>query len=269
MRRSLTLAGIVILLTGLVTAQRAPAPVPTGFSADQIVAMCAPAPADLPDRAPVASPVRVTGGQAPIPRGAFAQGDLVTISAGERQGITVGQRFYTRRPGQPITKKHPLTQEVTRTSGWITVYAVDPDLALATVSHACTTVEPGDVLAPLQVPELPATDLRDLEPKRGDYARVTTGRDGRLTFGAGDVFLIDRGSRRGVQPGARFVLYHDRLIPGNFLYETGEAVAIAVGADASTLRVLKASSAIVSGDYAGQRTETPRQKTAQNTAQAR
>ena len=229
MRRTLSITGFVILLTGLAGAQRGPAPGSTGLGPDQIALMCAPAPADLPDRMPAATRHRVTGGQAPTLRQAFAQGDLVTISAGERQGIAVGQQFYTRTPIRGIDRKHPPSGKVAHTTGWITVYAVDPDLSLATVTHACTTISPGDELAPLSIPDVPPADTRDLEPKRGDYARVLEGAAGRTTFGTGDVFLIDRGRRQGVEPGARFVLYHDRRLRENFLYQTGEAVAIAVG----------------------------------------
>lgn len=250
--------GIVTLLTSLAAAQHGPAPAATGLAPDEIAVMCAPAPADLPDRAPGPTVLRVTGAQAPVVRMTFAQGDLVTISAGERQGITVGQEFYTRRPMRPFSKKRPASRQVVRTTGWLKVYAVDPDLSLATVTHACSSITPGDELAPLTRPSVPPTDLRDLEPKRNDYARITLGADGRRSFGTGDMLLIDRGSNKGVTPGARFVLYRDRRVRETFLYEAGEAVAVAVGAEASTLRVTSAATAVMTGDLAGQRTETPR-----------
>ena len=195
---------------------------------------------------------------APTVRHAFAPGDLITISAGERQGITIGQEFVTRRPVPAPTKKRPSSRQVVHNTGWIRVYAVDDDLSLATVTHACTAVNPGDELAPLVITGPPERDTRDLEPKRNDYARILTGADGRTAFAAGDLFVIDRGHRGGVRPGARFVLYHDRLVPGNFLYEAGEAVAMAVGADASTLQVISSSTAVLTGDYVGQRTEPSR-----------
>ncbi len=260
MRRLVCTFGIVIAVTGLPAAQHAPAPRPSGLDPDQVSLMCAPSPADVPERASALKPLRISGGQAPVVRLAYAPGDLVTINAGERQGVTVGQEFYTRRPVPAPTKKRPASRNVVHTTGWLTVYAVDEDLSLATITHACTTITPGDELAPLQVPAVPARDVRDLEPKRGDYARIATGLDGRSSFAAGDAFLIDRGSSQGVQPGARFVLYHDRRAPQNFLFEAGEAVAVAVGAEASTLRVLSASTALMTGDYAGQRTEIPRRR---------
>lgn len=259
-RAALTL-GFVALLTGLVAAQVGPAQGPTGLSPDQIALMCAPVPADVPDRAPGPLKIRVTGAQSPVSRLTVAQGDLVTISAGERQGVQVGQQFYVRRPMKRFSKKRPASRQVVRTTGWLTVYAVDPDLSLATVAHACTTIAPGDELAPITKPDVPDADARDLEPKRGDYARITLGADGRQSFGTGDMFLIDRGSNKGVQPGSRFVLYRDRRLRDTFLFEAGEAVAVAVGAEATTLRMTSSTTAVMTGDLAGQRTEVPRHAT--------
>ena len=250
--------GFVTLLTSLVAAQYGPAQGPTGLAADEIALMCAPVPADVPDRAPGPLKIRVTGDQSPVNRLTFAQGDLVTISAGERQGIQVGQEFYARRPMRPFSKRWPASRQVVQTTGWLKVYAVDPDLSLATVTHTCTSITPGDELAPITKPRVPEADARDLEPKRGDYARITLGADGRRSFGAGDVFLIDRGSNKGVQPGSRFVLYRDRRLRDTFLYEAGEAVAVSVGAEATTLRVTSTTTAVMTGDLAGQRTEIPR-----------
>ncbi|MGE0392243.1 MAG: hypothetical protein AB7I25_00340 [Vicinamibacterales bacterium] len=259
MRRACTI-GFVILATGLPHAQRGPAPAASGLDPDQIALLCAPAPADLPDRAPLPQAIQVTGGQAPVVRQAYAPGDLVTISAGERQGITVGQEFITRLPVPAPTKKRPASRHIVQNTGWLRVYAVDDDLSLATITHACSTVNPGDELAPFTVAAVPEQDTRDLEPKRNDYARIVAGAGRRTTFATGDLFLIDRGSSKGVHPGARFVLYHDRGVAKNFLYEAGEAVAVAVGADASTLRVIASSTAVVTGDYVGQRTEQPRHR---------
>ena len=57
--------------------------------------------------------------------------------------------------------------------------------------------------------------------------RVMFGNDFRSTFGKGDLFVVNRGSDHGVTLGARFVVYRDKRVPENFLYELGEAVATA------------------------------------------
>ena len=63
----------------------------------------------------------------------------------------------------------------------------------------------------------------------------------------------NRGSTQGVTPGARFVVYHDKKMPGNFLFQIAEAVAVDVKPDTATLHVLKAIDAISAGDYVGMR----------------
>jgi len=90
-------------------------------------------------------------------------------------------------------------------------------------------------------------------PERGNYGLVLSGQDRRTEFGRGDYLLINRGSSQGVAPGARFVVYHDKKSPGNFLFQIAEAVAVDVKPDTSTLHVLSAIDAIATGDYVGMR----------------
>jgi hypothetical protein len=70
-----------------------------------------------------------------------------------------------------------------------------------------------------------------------------------VTFGKGDLFVVNRGSDHGVTRGARFVIYRDKRVAENFLYEIGEAVAMEVGAEASTLQVTVARDALRAGDF--------------------
>jgi hypothetical protein len=49
--------------------------------------------------------------------------------------------------------------------------------------------------------------------------------------------------------GAQFVVYRDKLEPGNFLFELGEAVAVSVRPESSTLRATLSRDAFTAGDY--------------------
>ena len=145
-------------------------------------------------------PLRISGSQDSIVRTSHAPGELVTINAGTRSGIAVGQE-YTRRvlasrdgavgPGNPAT---------IRTTGWIRVWAVDEEMSLATISHACETVDVNDFLEPFAAPTIPVTSTSTSDPERGNYALVLSGQDRRTQFGRGDYLLIDRGSNQGVTP---------------------------------------------------------------------
>ena len=231
-------------------AQRGPAPVPTSLSPDVISLACAPAIAyEVP-----AVPLRVSGGQESVPRETYAPGDLVTINAGTRGGITVGQEFYTRRVLPSAEARVSRTNPGTiRTSGWIRVWAVDEDMSLATITQACETVSVGDYLEPFALPTVPAPSQLTGPPERGNYGLVLSGQDRRTQFGRGDYLLINRGTTQGVTAGARFVVYHDQKMPGNFLFQIAEAVAVDVKTDTATLHVVSAIDAISAGDYVGMR----------------
>jgi hypothetical protein len=230
--------------------QRAPAAAPTELPADILALACAPTLAFEPP----AMPLRVTGGQDSFQRWMHAPGDLITINAGERNGIAVGQEFYVRRVqssvGEPVARATPAT---IRTAGWIRVYAVDEYLSLATITHACDTIEVDDYLEPFTVPAAVPTSADHPRPQRDNYGKVLTGQDRRRSFGRGDFFAVDRGSDHGVSVGTQFVLYRDKRIDGNFLYVLGEAVAVDVRPESSTLRVTVSADAIQTGDYAAMR----------------
>jgi hypothetical protein len=61
--------------------------------------------------------------------------------------------------------------------------------------------------------------------------------------------------QHGVTPGMRFVVYRDKKMPENFLFELGEAVAIEVREEDATLQVLVSRDAFMAGDYVAMRRE--------------
>jgi hypothetical protein len=231
-------------------AQRGPAAAATSLPPDVLSLACAPS---MTYEAPAVS-LHISGGQESTRRASHAPGDLVTLNAGTRDGITVGQEFYTRRVlasgEERVSRTNPGT---IRTTGWIRVWAVDEEMSLATITHACDTVDVGDYLEPFTLPTIPALSKLTGPPERGNYGLVLSGQDRRTQFGSGDYLLIDRGSSQGVTAGARFVVYHDKKTPGNFLFQIAEAVAVDVKADTATLHVLSAIDAISAGDYVGMR----------------
>ena len=244
------LAGAGLLAAAPVAAQRGPAPAVTGLPAEVLSLACAPS---LTYVDPAAS-LWITGGQDSFVRQSFAPGDLVTISAGSRHDITVGQQFFVRR--RQVSRSEPVTREtpaVIRTAGWIQVYAVDETMSLATVVHACDTINAGDYLEPFVLPQVPVAAAHRPSAQRENYGRVVMGQDRRRSFGRGDYLIVNRGSDHGVAVGTQFVLYRDKRVADNFLFELGEAVAMDVKPDSSTLRVMTSLDAIQEGDYAAMR----------------
>jgi hypothetical protein len=231
-------------------AQRGPAPAATSLSPDVISLACAPT---MTYEAPTGT-LRISGEQESTRRLSHAPGDLVTINAGTRGGISVGQEFYARRilkSGE--ARIGPANPGTVKTTGWIRVWAVDEDMSLATITHACESVDLDDYLEPFALPTVPAPSQLTGAPERGNYGVVLSGEDRRTQFGRGDYLLINRGTTQGVTPGARFVVYHNKNMSGNFLFQIAEAVAVDVKSDTSTLHVVSALDAIAAGDLVGMR----------------
>ena len=237
------------------SAQRGPTSPMKHLPPDQVALACAPT---VTSTQPM-RPMRVTGGQDAIVRRTHAPGDLVTINAGVKNGVEVGQEFFTRRvlisPRTPMSSDSPAA---VLTTGWIRVYAVDESMSLATITHACDTVEIGDYLEPFALPQVPEADKVRLKAERDTYGRILAGIDGRRIFGIGDFVVVDRGSDAGVTPGMRFVFYRDKHQDDNFLFELGEATAQDVRSDSSTLRITSSLDAIQLGDYVARRNVEPK-----------
>jgi hypothetical protein len=180
----------------------------------------------------------------------------VTINAGIKNGIEVGQEYYVRR--LQVANMAAISRDTPaaiRTTGWIRVYAVDDEWSLATITHACDSIEVDDYLEPFKLPVVPTISKDRPKPERDNYAKVLVGSDRRTSFGKGDYVVINRGADFGIEPGSQFVLYRDKKMDKNFLFEIGEGVATEVKADMTTVLVTVSLDAINSGDYVALRRE--------------
>ena len=246
------IAGGLLAASATARAQRGPAATYTNLSPEVLSLACAPSAVLEPPM----TPLRITGGQDSFVRRNYAPGDLVTINAGIKNGIEVGQEYFVRRLQvsnlQMITRDTP---GVIRTAGWIKVYAVDDEWSLATISHACDPIEVGDYLEPLKLPVVPTVSQDRPKAERDNYAKVIGGSDRRRSFGKGDYFVINRGSDFGIEVGSQFVLYRDKKMAENVLFEIGEGIATEVKPDNTTVLVTLSLDAIHSGDYVALRRE--------------
>lgn len=248
--RPILMACLVAVSATPLAAQRGPAPMRLHADPKDLALACAPSLAGEPS----ATRLRVTGGQDTLKRTSHAPGDLVTINAGSDNGMVIGQEYFARRiqadRGVATRRRSP---EVIRTTGWLRIWAVDPKMSLATVTHACETIDVGDYLEPFAMPHMPAVSQEPLTAEKDNYGHVTIGVDRRRAFAKGDFFILDRGSAHGVAPGSRFVVFRDRLQPSNFLYDLGEAVAVDVKEHSATLQVVTSRDALLVGDFVAMR----------------
>src|SRR5262245_43300680 len=238
--------------TSRARAQRGPAATNTNLSPDLSSLASAPTAVNEPPM----MPLRVTGGQDSFVRRTYAPGDLVTINAGIKNGIEVGQEYYVRR--LQVANMAAISRDTPaaiRTTGWIRVYAVDDEMSLATITHACDTIEVNDYLEPFKLPVVPTVSQDRPKPERDNYAKVLVGSDRRKSFGKGDYVVINRGTDFGIEVGSQFVLYRDKKMASNFLFEIGEGIATEVKPDMTTVLVTVSLDAINSGDYVALRRE--------------
>jgi hypothetical protein len=243
-------AALLTALTATATTQKAPVPTSTGLPEDVLALLCVPTSRyDMPDQS-----LRITGGQDTGKRRSYFPGDFVTISGGRENGIEPGQEYYVRRL-QMLANQRPSreTPANIRTSGWIRVYAVDDQLSLATIVHACDSIDVHDYLDPFVMPVVPKLSAETAKPQRDNYGVILFAADYRQALGKGDFFMVNRGSDHGVAAGDRFVIYRDKKMGENFLYDLGEAVAIDVKPDRSTLQAIVSRDAFMPGDYVAPR----------------
>ena len=111
------------------------------------------------------------------------------------------------------------------------------------------SIDVGDHLEPLVIPELPAAAPAGGPANFADRALVIFGRDRRLVFGDGDLFSIDRGTNHGITAGTRLAIYRDRQ-NGLPLVEVGEAVILETAADTSRAVLVRVSDLVQAGDIA-------------------
>jgi len=251
--RIVSLFAVAVAAPAVALAQRSPAIAATHVDPAVLAQVCAPIGATAATES--AGSLRITGGQDTQVRENYTQGEFVTINAGRNQGIQIGQEFFVRRiesTRSPLAAPQPPRN--IRTAGWIKVYAVDDDLALATITYSCDAMRVNDYLEPMTLPTPVVPSPVQGKPDRTNYARVVMGNDRRFEFSPGDFFVIDQGRVQGITPGAHFVIYRwKKRTPENFLVAIGEAVAASVQADTATLSITAARDSIVPSDLVAMR----------------
>lgn len=159
-------------------------------------------------------------------------GDVLRLDAGEEAGITVGQNLVVRRRFRSgdLAAAKKLATYGELTAGLIQVIEVEKRSSAALVVYSCGEMVAGDAVE-RYVPQLARMEERRGTPQFEDAAKVLLGDNGQQMSAAGQMMVIDRGIVQGAPP----------LI-------IGDAVIIALRPDSATIRIERATDAIMVGD---------------------
>jgi len=147
----------------------------------------------------------------------FADGDIVYINAGSRQGISEGQNFQLIRPRGDVKGVHrekkgflgTFIQEV----GQLQIFKVGENTSAAQITASCgDMVLLGDLItqipdrdSPLQRPETNVE--RFIAPAQKQVGRLMMARDNREMVARNDIVYIDLGVEDNVKTGDYLTIY--------------------------------------------------------------
>lgn len=188
-------------------------------------------------------------------RGLYTKGDELVIDGGTLNGIEVGRNLVARRyyrvngpAGAAATGEH--------TSGLLQIVTADERVSTAVVVYACDEIMSGDFLGTFQ-PEPMRTPAPGGVPAYHDAARILFGDAGQMLGVPRRLLVIDHGTERGIQVGQRLTLFRRQDRAPDKPSVVGDAVVVAVRTDSATIRVEKATDAILFGDWAAPQRPSP------------
>ena len=179
-------------------------------------------------------------------KGLYVKDDQVIIEGGTLTGLAAGQNLVARRS---FRAGGATAAAGDHTAGVLQVIAAGERASIAVVVYTCDEIMRGDLVAaftpePLRAPDADGTPVFDRA------ARILFGDAGQLVGAPRRLMVIDRGRDRGVRAGQRVTLFR----PSRFGRETpaiiGDAVVVAVRADSATIRIERATDAVLFGDFA-------------------
>jgi hypothetical protein len=176
-------------------------------------------------------------------------GDVLRIDAGEKQGMTVGQNFVVRRRFQTgdLAASKKLATFAEQTAGLIQIVETQDDASSALVVYVCGELYAGDSVEPY-MPQPAFFTVAAGTPRFDEPGRITTGENGRTAASGGQMMVIDRGIMQGAQRGQRLTIFRRTAGADGVTVPIGEGLIIAVRADSATMRIDRATDAVMVGD---------------------
>jgi hypothetical protein len=192
---------------------------------------------------------RIIGHRDEKHRTLFGNGDLLVLDAGDGAGVAPGQNYVVRRRFKVGDRRHaskPSPQGV-QTAGLVQVVQTTPQHSLAVVVYACGELYAGDTVEPFD--PMPMWRTGDAGTPQFDApAHVIFGENGRQMGAPQQLMVIDRGSAQGAERGQRVTIFRRPQGERGPVSTVADAIVIAVRAESATIRIERASDAVLIGD---------------------
>jgi len=182
-------------------------------------------------------------------RALLGPNDLLRIDAGEKQGVADGQNLVVRRRFETGERFAPKKLQTfgEQTVGLVQIVETQADSSVAIVVYACGEISAGDAIE-RYVPQPAFFAVSPGTPRFDEPARITTGEYGQQAASAGQMMVIASGIMQGVQRGQQLTIFRRAQSHSGPMNIIGDGVIIAVRADSATIRIERASDAVVVGD---------------------
>ena len=183
-------------------------------------------------------------------KGLFGSADPIIVRAGTAEGLRVGQEYFVRRviKDRFIQADSDGTRPISiHTAGWVRIVQVGDDAAVATITRACDAMQEGDYLEAFVLPLIPLPAAASA----ADYTNpghLVLGDDRRQMGAAGDMMVFNRGTDHGLRAGQRVTIFRHTASGTGPVIHIGEAVAMVVGSETTTLKIEKSTDAVYVGD---------------------
>jgi hypothetical protein len=192
---------------------------------------------------------RIVGHRDEKNRTLFGNGDLLVLDAGNGAGVAEGQNYVVRRRfkvgDRRAAPKH--SSQGIQTAGLVQVVETTPQHSLAVVVYACGELYAGDTIEPFDPMPMWRTGEAGA-PQFDAPAHVIFGENGRQMGAPQQLMVIDRGSSHGAERGQRVTIFRRPQGDRGPVSTVADAIVIAVRTDSATIRIERASDAVLIGD---------------------
>ena len=185
----------------------------------------------------------------------YSTNDIVYLSGGEQEGVKAGQEYFIVQPVRNL--RHPATNavlgKVIRYLGRARVLCTQDHTATAEIVASCDAIQIGAWLKPFEPIPIPMTVLT-APVNRCDPAStkprgyIVYSRDDDVSFGEGEVVIIDLGEADQLAPGSQAIIYRDDPVPGTPRILLGELAVLTTGSHWATAKIIRSSGPMRVGD---------------------